>query len=336
MRYFQFIGTQRSGSNLLRLMLDQLPEISAPHPPHILKTFFPLLSRYGDLQREKNYLSLVEDICNWVNLNPVPWAPFEAQPEEIIKLCKSRDLISIFMAIGKAKAIYDGATIMCCKSMESVSYIADLEKSGYNPIYIYLYRDGRDVALSFMKAIVGSKHIFNLANKWKSDQIEALNAKKYIPADRFIALSYEELILNPTDTLTNLCLSLGLSFSPAMLKYFEAKESEKTARAGKMWVNLKEPVISTNHQKFLTGLSPAQILLFESVAGDVLEILGYKLVNKKSDLRSDFTASEINGFEEENLRLVEEALKTADPNDLNRRRPQSEFLKSIMSRNEII
>lgn len=30
------IGTQRSGSNLLRLMLYQLPCIAAPHSPHIL------------------------------------------------------------------------------------------------------------------------------------------------------------------------------------------------------------------------------------------------------------------------------------------------------------
>jgi hypothetical protein len=46
----QFIGTQRSGSNLLRVMLNQLPEISAPHPPHILKTFFPLLPLYGNIE----------------------------------------------------------------------------------------------------------------------------------------------------------------------------------------------------------------------------------------------------------------------------------------------
>ena len=30
------IGTQRSGSNLLRLMVNQAPDIAAPHPPHIL------------------------------------------------------------------------------------------------------------------------------------------------------------------------------------------------------------------------------------------------------------------------------------------------------------
>ena len=43
------IGTQRSGSNLLRLMLNQQPAIASPHPPHILERFMPLLPLYGNL-----------------------------------------------------------------------------------------------------------------------------------------------------------------------------------------------------------------------------------------------------------------------------------------------
>ena len=43
------IGTQRSGSNLLRLMLNQLPDIASPHPPHILERLGPLEADYGDL-----------------------------------------------------------------------------------------------------------------------------------------------------------------------------------------------------------------------------------------------------------------------------------------------
>ena len=53
MKYIQLIGTQRSGSNLLRLMLNQLDEICAPHPPHILSVFLPILSKYGNLEKSK-------------------------------------------------------------------------------------------------------------------------------------------------------------------------------------------------------------------------------------------------------------------------------------------
>ncbi len=43
------IGTQRSGSNPLRLMRNLFPGIAAPHPPRIMASMAPLRSRYGDL-----------------------------------------------------------------------------------------------------------------------------------------------------------------------------------------------------------------------------------------------------------------------------------------------
>jgi hypothetical protein len=67
------IGTQRSGSNLLRLMLNQLNGVSAPHPPHILERLMPLLPAYGDLTIVSNFEKLIEDVCTLVETNPVPW-----------------------------------------------------------------------------------------------------------------------------------------------------------------------------------------------------------------------------------------------------------------------
>ena len=77
MKYIQLIGTQRSGSNLLRLMLNQLDDISAPHPPHILSTFLPVLEKYGNLKTSKNLNNLILDVCKWIKLNPIKWENFD-------------------------------------------------------------------------------------------------------------------------------------------------------------------------------------------------------------------------------------------------------------------
>ena len=68
----QIIGTQRSGSNLLRVILNQSGEIASPHPPHILVTFAPLLKFYGNLDAYA-YKTLIDDVVNYVEANPVPW-----------------------------------------------------------------------------------------------------------------------------------------------------------------------------------------------------------------------------------------------------------------------
>ena len=51
----QMIGTQRSGSNMLRLMFHELDGVTAPHPPHILERVVPLIAAFGDLSVPANF-----------------------------------------------------------------------------------------------------------------------------------------------------------------------------------------------------------------------------------------------------------------------------------------
>src|ERR1700744_2705130 len=78
----QIIGTQRSGSNLLRLILDQSDEITSPHPAHVLVTFIPLLKFYGELNAD-NYKLLINDVVNYVEANPVPWEGIKIEKEQL-------------------------------------------------------------------------------------------------------------------------------------------------------------------------------------------------------------------------------------------------------------
>lgn len=328
----QFIGTQRSGSNLLRVMLNQLPEISAPHPPHILKTFFPLLHLYGDLSVLENFQKLVNDVCDWVNKNPVPWDNLFLNSTDIASRCESRSLIEIFRRIYEYKALRDNATYWCCKSMETVLYVNELERSNINPYYIHIFRDGRDVALSFLKAIVGPKHIYHLAKKWNEEQLLSLALKEVIPDSRFISVKYENLISSPEITLSEVCRKLGVPYQEEMvMHYYESKESFNTANSGEMWKNVAKPILKNNHHKYLKELSRQDLIIFESVAGDMLSKLGYECLVEESS-RLIFTQSEIESFNNENKLRMNTASLNVDSNDLEKRRPQEELYKRITKR----
>ena len=56
------IGTERSGSNLLRVILNAHADIDVPHPPHILKYFHALAPGYGDLKGRRARATLVRDV----------------------------------------------------------------------------------------------------------------------------------------------------------------------------------------------------------------------------------------------------------------------------------
>ena len=58
--YF-IIGSQRSGSNWLQLMINErYPQISAPHPAHILENFFNILEKFGNLGEDGNFKQLID------------------------------------------------------------------------------------------------------------------------------------------------------------------------------------------------------------------------------------------------------------------------------------
>jgi hypothetical protein len=332
LQYIQFIGTQRSGSNLLRVMLNQLKEISAPHPPHILKTFFPLLDKYGNLQLKENFSRLVNDVCHWVNVNPVPWENFTLEPAYIESICERNSLIELFSRIYKEKALHDGASFWCCKSMESVYYVDEIEKAGLHPYYIYIYRDGRDVALSFMKAVVGPKHIYYLAKKWKTEQELSLQVKTIVDPSRFIEVRYEDLIHNPVHVMKHICHKLHIAYSPEVFEYFHSEESLITASSGKMWANLSKPIIPENFNKFQKELSEHQIITFERIAGEMLARLGYKTLHWPNVRLNNFSTEEIQSFKVENERLINEVLARADRYELEKRKAQDILLEQILNR----
>lgn len=70
MKRVQIVGTQRSGSNLLRLLLGSLPGVFAPPSAHKLRDFQGLLPRYGE---PLNMERLIADMAELVELNALPW-----------------------------------------------------------------------------------------------------------------------------------------------------------------------------------------------------------------------------------------------------------------------
>ena len=98
MKYIQLIGTQRSGSNLLRLMLNQLMLL----PLLILHIFFlllPVLEKYGNLKTSKNLNNLILDVCKWIKLNPIKWKNFDVSINMIKSNLKNLSIFQVFSSI---------------------------------------------------------------------------------------------------------------------------------------------------------------------------------------------------------------------------------------------
>lgn len=327
------IGTQRSGSNLLRLMLNQLDAISSPHPAHILDRLSPLMGNYGDLNEMNNFKQLVDDVCLLVELNPVPWEGVTLDREDVLSRCKNRSLMAVYGAVYDICAEAQNAKTWCCKSLANIKYSDDIEAYFEGPKYIYLYRDGRDVALSFKKAVVGEKHIYNIAKGWAATQRVAIKLRENISNDRLFSVSYEELTAEPEKTARALCKFLGVDYTSKMLDYHVTNEAKNASQSSELWSNVTKPVDSNNTRKFIKELSVDEIKIFESIAGDVLDSLGYEREYIKKGQELVFSEADITKFNEENELAKQKFLDNVDKEDMERRNQQAKLLNDIKSRN---
>jgi len=328
------MGTQRSGSNLLRLMLNQLPEIAAPHPPHILQRMTPLMSAYGDLQKDDHFRTLVDDVCRLVELNPVPWEGVEFDRDVIAQQAQSRSLMGVFEAVYDQMAQDQGAASWCCKSLANIKFLPAIEAHFRNARYIYLYRDGRDVAVSFRKAIVGEKHYYHIARDWAQTQRLALTMEAHIESDRFFRVKYEDMVEEPEATMKQLCEFLDTRYRPDMLNFHETDEAHRAAQSSDLWGNVTQPIMKGNTGKFRTEASEEDVRIFESVAGDVLDKLKYRrsivFQGKEEHYRSD----QVKLFDIENEALKQKALSLSDSDDRDRRDRQANLLTAIVERQQ--
>lgn len=271
-------------------------------------------------------------MMDYVNANPVPWEGVMFDKDEMFRQSTHQHIFEVFRLIYEAVAKSKNAQYWCCKSMQNLFYSQAMETFGLNLKYIFLYRDGRDVALSFKKAIVGDKHVYHLAKQWKQEQDICLDLHKHYGDEKVFLLNYEKLVAEPEESVKSLCNFLGIEYRKDMMQFYESNSSKAAAAAGDMWKNLEKPVMQNNTNKYLKELSAEEIEIYEWVAGDTLQALGYQLSSTLNHPEL-ISAEAIQRYNEQNKESKKQFMATAPKNDIDKRQAQLDILHAIKTRN---
>jgi len=270
------IGTERSGTNLIRLILNSHPNISVPHPPHILKNFFSLEPLYSDLSIDKNFKRLINDVVTSISFHHHPFG-IKINKEKVFSSIKERNLINIFFAIYTQYLENAGKNRWGCKSTFMINHVALIRHYYPKAKFIYVVRDGRDVALSAKKTIFNHYNVYYTADLWKKEQQIGIYWLNRLPREDILLIKYESLLSNPESCIKSICLFLNEPYIAEILNFFETNEAKKCASISCAWQNLSRPIIKTNSGKFKNGLTQKETALFESIAAFELDFFSYAL-----------------------------------------------------------
>ncbi|MGE4131824.1 MAG: sulfotransferase [Bdellovibrionales bacterium] len=307
------VGTERSGSNLLRLLLNEMPEVAIPHPPHLMRDLSPLLGRYGSLNNDGNFRRLIHDAVQLVNWHFSPW-PLRPDPEKIFRTAEKRTLYAVCAAIYEQYRLHSGKSRWGCKSTFMIHHVSEILRHHKNPQFIHLVRDVRDVAVSARASVFCHYHPYFVAELWRTEQQRGLVWSKKLPENQWFTLRYEDLIRKPEPALRALCRFLDTRYSSEMLQFFKKEPAQELAGLSRSWSNVAQPVLSGNSGKFAKHLKKQDLLILESVCAGTMQRFGYKPITRPKDrprkpgaiARAEYTIRENLTMAKEELRALVE------------------------------
>jgi hypothetical protein len=270
------VGTERSGSNLLRLMLNAHSRIAVPHPPHIVRYFAPLESAYGNLtSSQRAFATLVDDILGLVRRHIYPWE-LAIDRARLIREARPRDSLGVTAALYDQYRDQAGKARWGCKSTFMIHYVDRVLERFPNARLIFLTRDPRDVAVSSRHSVFNPYHPYFTAQLWAEQQRIGLDLLNRLSRETILHVRYEDLITRPGETTARFCEFLNESCEASMLRYFETAEARKSASLSRSWRNTDREIMSANFGKYRQELSLSEVRLVESITRSEMESLGYQ------------------------------------------------------------
>jgi len=270
------IGTERSGSNLLRLVLNAHSRIAVPHPLHLMRYFAPTEASRGDLRESPIFERLVDEVLLLKRVHIHPWqTPTDRQ--RIVDEANPRDAMGILGALYEQACKAEGKARWGCKSTFMVHHVD--RALGRDPAarFVLLVRDPRDVAASSRRSVFSPFHPWLTARLWAEQQDIGLALLDEHGPDVVHMLRYEDLLDQPELCVRQICGFLDEDFEPGMLRFHEGREAQTSATLSESWQNTAKPVLSNNAGKYRKHLSTDEVRMVEAVCAPLMQRLGYPL-----------------------------------------------------------
>ena len=264
------LGVRRSGTTLLRVMLDRNPELAVPDESY----FVPQLARRHRMPVDS--AAFVEDLRRLPTL--VEWSLSPASVEA--RLRPGMTTGEAIAAVFAAYASQHGKPRWGDKTPLYMQHLDLLERLFPDARYVHLIRDGRDAALSFLSVPAGlmtegwghPRDAAGFACQWASEVAAARALGARVGPARYHELHYEALVADPERELRAVCAFAELEFDAGMLDYVGRTDSARKAHQQR----LNEPP-RTGVREWRTEMSETDRHAFEEVAGALLADLGYEV-----------------------------------------------------------
>jgi hypothetical protein len=268
---FFIVSAPRSGSTLLRLMLDAHPRLAVPPPGWLFDLVYPYLYSYGELAQPANLIALAEDILQTPTVSK--W-PVRLEPAALAKAASEPTFRGVYEALHVAYARAEGKVRWGEKTPRNAFWMDEIRTNFPDAQFIHIVRDGRDQAIDISDSLLWPYSVYSGANLWQRYVTAVRESAGRLPADSFLEVRYEDLCAAPEPCVRRMCEFLGEAFDPRMLAPHETR-SARAWSTHPLHAKTAQPISTKFCEMYKHRLPAADVSVLESLIGGTLAQFGY-------------------------------------------------------------
>jgi Sulfotransferase family len=279
------VGVGRSGTTLMRMMLDAHPALAIPPETHFVPDLIKS-ARSWRVSPERVLKTITESRR---------WGDFDLDPDDLLARFRALDHLDPTGVLRCFYGLYaesQGKRRWGDKTPVYVTRMTDISSALPEAHFIHLIRDGRDVAVSRAKrSMRAASAPDEAARKWRDRILSARRQGEELP--HYMEVRYEDLVLDTEPELRRVCEFIQLPWDESLLRYHEraGERLKEVARdlpaaAGKKLRPAEErmaahaltmePPNPDRVNAWRDQMSDADREAFEREAGELLAELGYE------------------------------------------------------------
>ena len=276
------LGVSRSGTTLLKAMLDSHSQLAIPSESY----FIPQLWHRHGAQPSRE--AFVDDLRRLAKIRE--WG---VDPEDVRRRLPERPSFSeAVQTIYRIYAEARGKPRFGDKTPLYMQHLDVLARAFPRARYVHIVRDGRDAALSLLAMTrrprfnpARPRGVGDFACAWER---EVRSARRFGRDHPYLELRYEDLVAEPEARLREVCAFLELDYEPGMLEYHRREDPALHADHPR----LAQPPVR-DARSWRREMSPRDGELFEAIAGDLLAELGYERAHPRPGRRARAAAERL-------------------------------------------
>lgn len=260
-------GCPRSGTTLLRTMLNSHPDLAVPHETRFVVLAWRRRNLFGDLTKAENR----REVARWVVEEPKGRFSRIGVPEdELVEAFAAAPptLGSLMATCFNRYAERNGKPRWGDKRPSYAQNLDALFAMFPDAQFVNVVRDPRACVASMGKWWDGWGRLASAVEIWERTDKTVQSALDRLPSDRITEVRYEDLVTDPQRTLESLCAFLALDAAgvPAMLDYHSGSDLP----TGRLHENAAKPVSTGSLQLWADELDDPEIAFVEDVLADRL------------------------------------------------------------------